>query len=239
MNNRNARLWIAALAVILFLPAIMPAAITTCPTPTGSGSAYLTPGFTCTTGPITFSDFKIVSTANPLGTVIPPSTMAFTPITTDGNVGFQLAVGMGGTTQPGAISMWQDILWSYRATAAPGTLITGLALSFNGGYTGTGSTSATENFCKNALLISCPSGSAGQLSNTNPPANFNAVAYFAGGVQSYEAIKDILGTSGVAGTYYVSYVNNTTMYESVPEPATFLLSGLGLLALGLRRRQRG
>jgi hypothetical protein len=200
---------------------------TTCPT--GSYTLYLVSSFTCTSGNQTFSTFGYSSNANPAGLAIPASGITVTPITTDGNEGFQFASGWNVGTQAGGVSSFQNSLISFTVTG----YITDLHLFFNGSSTGTGLSGVTEQYCLNHDLVGCPGGSNGQITVTNPPPSFNSVVFF-GPVTSVSVSKGINVTSGTNGTASISQVINTF---SSPEPLSFVLLGSGLLGLGLLRKR--
>lgn len=225
---------VLALFCLFLAPATLPAATTTCGSTTFD--VYLAPGYTCQTGGIEFSAFGYSSVGVPNGVAPPASGVIVTPITTDGNVGFRWHLGLGGATQPNGSSMFQDVLLTYTATALPGTKITDLHLFFNGGFTGTGATAVTENYCLNGPLLGCAPENAGQISTTNPPANFNDAAFFPG-VDSISVSKDVLCISGTDGTCNISHVENTVSYGDVPEPATLALVGFALMGAGLYHRR--
>ena len=217
------------LAVSLAVVSSASASATTCPT--GNYSLYLAASFTCQSGNLFFSNFGYSSAANPSGIAIPALAITVTPITTDGNEGFQFAGGWNVGTQGGS-SNFQDSLITFTVmTATPA--ITDLHLFFNGSFTGTGLTGVSENFCLNHALAGCPGGSAGQINVTNPPPNFNSVGFFAP-VMSVSVSKDINATSGINGTASISQVIDTF---SSPEPQSFVLFGTGLLGLVLLRRR--
>jgi len=200
---------------------------TTCPN--AAYTVYITGGFTCTSGNLTFSQFGYSSTANPAGLAIPASGVTVVPITTTGNEGFQFQGGWNVGTQMGGVSSFQDSLLSFIITG----YITDLHLFFNGSFTGTGLSGVAETYCLNGVLLGCPMGSSGQISVTNPPANFNAVVFFAP-VTSVMVSKDINVTSGTNGTASISQVINQF---SSPEPLSLVLLGSGLLGLGLLRKR--
>ncbi len=201
---------------------------TTCPS--GAYTLYLAPSFTCSSGNLTFFAFGYASSANPAGIAIPAAGITVTPVTTDGNEGFQFAGGWNVGTQAGGISSFQDSLISFSARGS----ITDLHLFFNGSFTGTGLSGVAETYCLNGPLAGCPMGNSGQISVTNPPPSFNSQVFFAP-VSSVSVSKDINVTSGTNGTASISQVINT--FSNSPEPLSLVLLGSGLLGLGLLRKR--
>jgi hypothetical protein len=224
-------LFLLALAAALAPSAL--ASVTTCPS--GAYSLYLIPNFTCQSGNLIFKNFGYSSAlSNPSGIAIPASAITVTPVVTDGNEGFQFAGGWNVGTQAGPVSNVQDSVVSFDVMDMT-VAITDLHLFFNGSFTGTGTTSATESYCLNHALAGCPGGSSGSINVTNPPPNFNAATSFAA-VSSISISKDINATSGTNGTASISQVINQ-FSNSIPEPLSFVLLGSGLLGLGLLRKR--
>jgi hypothetical protein len=203
------------------------ASTTNCPT--SSYTQYLAPGFTCTSGNLAFSAFGYGSSASPEATAITASGVSVKPETQTDSEGFQFASGWNVGSQAG-VSNFQDSVVTFTVTAAS---IDTLHLFFNGSQTGTGMASVVESYCLNHVLASCPAGSGGSISVTNPSAVFNAVVFFAS-VSSVSVSKEINVTSGANGTASISQVINTF---SSPEPLSFVLLGSGLLGLGLLRKK--
>ena len=197
--------------------------------PNGALTLYLVPNFTCQTNNEVYSGFRYSASASPSGIAIPAANVTVTPITTNGNEGFQFAGGWNVGTQTGNVSSFQDSLISFNvSTADESPTITGEHLFFNGSFTGTGLSGATENFCLFSDQTKCGGGSIGQISTTNPPPNFNSVVVFSG-VPFVAISKDINVTSGINGTASTSQVINTFSDPapsfSVPTAANGVVSG--------------
>jgi len=189
-------------------------------------------GITCQIGSLVFSNFSFSSSAGVPATAIPATGVTVTPLNLGAEFGFQFGTGMS------VASGFQDIIISFVVTGN----ITDLHASFNGSFSGTGTSSDTETFCKNGISLpplgSCAVVNQGQYNLTNPPQNLApAPLVFNPALTSIAISKDINVTAGANGTATISQVTDTF---SVPEPMTLSMMGIGLLGLGLmRRRQMG
>jgi hypothetical protein len=199
---------------------------------------YLVPGFSCSIDNLMFSNFGYSGAGSPVGNAIPAGGIDVTPLTTALDVGLQFNPGMSVGTQPGGASAFQDSLITFTVSTVNGAAtLEDLGLFFQGSFTGTGTSSVTENYCLGGSLLGCPGANAGQLKVTNPPPVFNDATSFAG-VTSISVSKDINVTSGTAGTANTSMVVNTfSQFSQVPEPMSMVMLGAGLMGIGLLRKR--
>ena len=206
------------------------ASSTDCPNP-GPYSSYI--GITCMTGNLTFGGFGYTSSST--GTPIPSSAVTVTPITTTLDEGFQFQPsGMTATTILAGRNETSDIIISYFVTDPFG--ITGLELTFDGTFTGTGLAGIMESYCLNqTTMAGCPALNMGVISVTNPPTlTSNSVTF--GAVTSIAISKDFSVASGTNGSATITMGTNTFTNE-VPEPISWMFLGTGLAGLLLLRRR--
>ncbi len=173
-----------------------------------SGGTILTSTFSCTEGAYTFSNFEVV------GDVVPVDVSSFTLATGPSTSASGFVLGLGYTDLD---SSGDDFVLTFQISPGVGyiDLSAGPAVS------------VTE------LLCSVPTSLGGSCSGT--VLNQTVLSTSNGGSSSSivtEAgtdyvFKDIAGGSNVIQAF-----------ASVPEPATFSLMGLGLLAVGFVGRKR-
>jgi hypothetical protein len=184
----------------------------------GTMASYL--GTSCTIGSLTFSNFSYSSASFGGATAVPAAGVTVTPIT-GSEVGFEFEA-------PWIVSSAQglDSTIDYTVTGP----ITDLILSMAGyGITDGGDVSVAETSATPPLSLLVFDNSTGSLASDSVTGL---------SLTTLTVTKDIavLGNGGTAG---LSIVNNEFSTGSVPEPASMLLLGSGLLALaGYARRRK-
>ncbi|MCU1335942.1 MAG: hypothetical protein JWO19_1523 [Bryobacterales bacterium] len=195
-----------------------------------SYSTYL--GGSCMIDGLTFSNFTFGTSSGGGASSIAASGVTVKVINGP-EFGFEFDTGMSVSA-----GQFQDILISFVVTGP----ISDLHASFNGSFTGTGSTSDTETFCKNGTtlppLSGCLQANQGQYTLTNPPFNLAPPPLVFSPTLTSIAISKDINVTGGNGTATISQITDT--FSTVPEPMTLSMMGIGLLGLGLmRRRQQG
>lgn len=205
-----------------------------CPTTTLDN--YLGPGFSCGINDKTFSNFVYSYDSNPPSFGIPAGGVFVTPITTSGDPGLQFSAGWFASTSSGIIQ--EDSAIQYSVHVNPGGLpITDVSLSIGGiAWTGTGAVVVDETVCLGAMLPSCSGGEEATLSVFDSSGGvklFDSMTF--SGVTEVDVQKDIEIEAGTNGSASLSLVTN--QFSEVPEPASLMLFGSGVLALaGVLRR---
>lgn len=168
---------------------------------------------------LTFSNFTYTSS----GTV-PVAASSITVSALDSN-GIQFAAPFVAATPNSG-----DSLIGMTVSSTLG--LTSLTLSGNPAVSGTGIASITETIFNSAGTI------IGQLLVTPTTANLSQTFTFAPGTTSVSVLKDIAFAGGTAGTGQISFVRQT-FTTGVPEPASVVMMGLGLVgAIGVVRLRR-
>ena len=198
-------------------------------------SALTVPGGNIVVGDKTFTNFNYTFT----GDMPAASLVNVIPITDDfGNFGVRFQGAFIDTT---GVAGGSDALITYTVTAGAGRLISDAHLQGNPSRLGPfGSMSVTETFL--------PLGANGEFTmkiyddqNVNPPQLVDSVV-FTTPVQSLNVQKDILGLAKISpsdpngpSTVTMSFVDQT--FSQVPEASAVILSLIGCMGFGLKRRR--
>src|ERR1700722_223978 len=213
---------ILVIAILALIAVPAHADTTTCPS--GAISLYLGPGFSCTTGSLTFSNFSFSSGGTNL---ITSTQVTVTPITSGPPNGdgfdFNPDLLVNNFGPPVSANQNEDVKIFYTITSTSAN-ITDLHLGFNGSFTPGGSAEVTEAFClndPNTLMGGATSGTCSIINVTNPPTVSNNTVTFAG-VSVLSVSKDMQVTTGggaTGGEAAISDVSNTYSQTTVPEAA--------------------
>jgi hypothetical protein len=197
---------------------------------------YLGSGFSCGINDQTYSNFQYSYSSNPPGFGLPAGSVSVTPITSSGNPGFQFSAGWFASTSSGILEETSTIQYTANSTSA----ITDLSLSIAGAsWTGTGAVIVNETACLGAMLPSCTGGQVITLSVSDSSVGSTLFdsANFAG-VKEVDIAEGIQLQAGTNGTASLSIMSNQFSESPVPEPASLVLFGSGVLGLGALLRRK-
>ena len=194
----------------------------------GTYATYV--GTSCTIDGLLFSNFDFGSSGT---TVLDASTVSVKVINGP-TFGFEFDTSMSvGANQT------EDILIGFIVSGT----ISDLHASFNGAYSGTGTSSDTETYCQNGTALPPAANCSGtgqvldQVKLTNPPFVLTVPPVdFVPSLTTIAISKDINVSGGPNGTATISQITDT-FSTPVPEPVTFSLMGVGLLGLGLLKKR--
>jgi hypothetical protein len=195
------------------------------PCAAGSVAQYTTPGFSCTVGPLTFSNFVVVATMAGNGIVDDSAWNAFNPDTlvVGGHTEYGFSLGYSAFATGIGVA---DISVKYDVSSSPGSMVDAY-MAFTGGASGPLGFSDMSETLSNGTTMTL----------IGPGATSTTFA----AIDILQAIKDQTNTAfGAPGTStaFASVLVDGFSVTGVPEPGTIALFGAGLLAGGLFLRRR-
>jgi PEP-CTERM motif len=176
---------------------------------TGAVSVYEAAGFSCSVGPVTFSNIAVT---------IPAGIVAlgdFAPFTIGGENGLTLSYSANTGNLPNSPA---DVQWAYSVSGTPS--LEDAFASFAGTTTGTGSASVSETLSNGTTLSLTGPGSTTAMFAPIPPL---------------AVLTDQNDFSGPAGSASSNLLQNafSVTPPAVPEPSTWAMGLIGFGLLGL------
>jgi hypothetical protein len=247
IEKENRMRYRTAVVTLLFFFTLLPARASLMGVCTSNTLTVYTSGGTCTIGDKTFGDFAAVLTAIAgLGTATPTSLDNIMVVpggtSTNPSFSFQASYLASGVAASDTLTI------HYTGFAPVDDPFNGATLSLSGAsVSGVALITAAEALCENggfgdihlAIPPICSSGVAlnamllSQITNANLGAT---IQFNFSPVTELGVIKQITLTGALGGSASATALNNGLSAAAVPEPASFVLIGIGLLALGLCRR---
>jgi len=179
-------------------------------------STYTATGFSCSVGPVTFSNFSVTPSTTGSGAV---ALSTFSPFTFDGTYGLNLSY----SSSTGFSGGTSDVAWTYNVSGAPPLDDAYAALA--GGVSGPSAATHLSEVLSNGMTLSLLG--AGTTSVTFAP------------VSALHVIKDQHDLADSGSAAFSSIVGNG--FSVVPEPSTWamlLLGFAGLAYAGFRSNRR-
>ena len=214
--------WVKKVSLIIALALVIPCAGWASACGTATLAAYDAPGFSCSIGPLLFSNFSYSSSASGGGFAPPDSGINVQPVTLAGESGLQFSGGFLASSNQTA-----DGVIGYGVTCQ-GCSLTDWLLMMVAGATGTGSASVVEVASNGQSLFTFVGGGTTILSDSGA---------FTGGSTAV-VTKDVGVSGGTAGAAHLSVVDNLWSTSAVPEPGTLAAFGAGVLGLAITIRRK-
>jgi hypothetical protein len=184
----------------------------------------------CSIGPATVADF-FLAPQDPLATGIAPTDIRVTPSASAGGVRLDFGVSVAA----GAGEFFDSILgYSLSMPIVRGArlLMSGATATFDGVTTGVedlclGALAVDPSFCPGIAVPSMVVFTDGFGAGLQDQQSFSATSFIG-------VLTDIAVDGGVAGAASLGTISNVFTPSPVPEPATVLLVGAGLIAIARR-----